>query len=146
MCIQVSTKYIIIYFTVHSCTFPGCGKVLVLDGNVKNRRQVCNAKDAGFIQFDNHPGLIKTGCTATPAYKNRYCTSHMNQACTLQNVEVIDEELHESTGPTLRSKSPNASVGDPVAEMILGKKVTRKQIYYQVNISCVPIGKSSVKE
>ena len=118
--------------TAHRCTFPGCGKVLILDGNVKNRREVCNAKDAGFIQFDNLPGLIKTGCTATPAFKNRYCTAHMNLACTLQNVEVIDEELEEPVGPTLRSLSQQKSVGDLVAETILAKKVTRKQAYYQV--------------
>ena len=93
---------------------------------------VCNAKDAGFIQFDNLPGLIKTRCTATPAFKNRYCTAHVNQACTLQNMEVIDEELDEPVGPTLRSLSQKKSVGDPVAETILAKKMTRKQAYYQV--------------
>jgi len=89
-------------------------------------------KRCRFIQFDNLPGLIKTGCTATPAFKNRYCTAHMNQACALQNMEVIDEELDEPVGPTLRSQSLNKSIGDPVAEMILAKKVTRMQVYYQV--------------
>lgn len=43
-----------------------------------------------------------------------------------------DEELDEPAGPTLRSQSQNKPVGDPVAEAILAKKVTRKQIYYQV--------------
>lgn len=56
----------------------------------------------------------------------------MNLACTLQNMEIIDEELDEPVGPTLRSLSQKRSVGDPVAETILAKKVTRKQTYYQV--------------
>lgn len=106
---------------------------------MKNRREVCNAKDAGFIQFDNLPGLIKTGCMATPTFKNRYCTEHVNQACTLQNMEIIDEELDEPVGPTIRSLSKQKSVGDPVAETILAKKVTRKQVYYQVIINALTL-------
>ena len=29
--------------TAHTCKFPGCSNVLVLDGNMKNRRDVCLA-------------------------------------------------------------------------------------------------------
>ena len=36
----------------HQCDFPGCENVLVLDGNMKNCRDVCNAKDAGSIILD----------------------------------------------------------------------------------------------
>lgn len=66
----------------------------------------------------------------------------MNQACRLQNMEVIDEELDEPVGPTLRSQSQKKSIGDPVAETILAKKVTRTQAYYQViahtvHMSCI---------
>ena len=35
----------------HSCSLPGCNSVLVLDGDQKYQRDVCYAKDAGFIQF-----------------------------------------------------------------------------------------------
>ena len=34
----------------HTCKYPGCKNVLVLDGNnMKNRRDVCMAKDSGYI-------------------------------------------------------------------------------------------------
>lgn len=41
----------------HQCKFPGCGTVLVVDGNMKNRRDVCKAKDAGYIEFLGLPGI-----------------------------------------------------------------------------------------
>ena len=106
---------------------------MVMDGNMKNRRDVCYAKDAGFIQFEGLTGSIKTGCTATPTFKSRYCTNHINQACIkLQNSDENDEEL-EITGPKLRyDQSKPAYPGEAVAEMIIAKKTTRKQTYYQV--------------
>ena len=64
---------VIVTQLAHQCYYPGCRSVLVMDGNMKNRRDVCYAKDAGFIQFDGLSGLIKTGCSATPAYKSRFC-------------------------------------------------------------------------
>jgi hypothetical protein len=33
---------------------------MVLDGNMKNHRDVCMAKDAGFIEFDGLPGSLCT--------------------------------------------------------------------------------------
>ena len=99
---------------------------------MKNRRDICFAKDAGYIEFDDLPGLIKTGCTATPAFKSRYCEQHMNQPCALEVSAEVDEEINEPIGPMLRYKHAKQISGSPVAEMILGKKTTRKQIYYQV--------------
>ena len=115
----------------HSCTYPGCGSVLVFDGNMKNRRDVCYAKDAGFIQFDGLTGSIKTGCHATPAFKSRYCTLHKSNAYgQLMRGDVDpDEELDVPTGPALRSHQRKVS---PVAEMIVAKTATRKQTYYLV--------------
>lgn len=100
---------------------------------MKNRRDVCFAKDAGFIEFDGLPGSIKTGCTATPAYKSRYCNTHKNHACDLKVFDCQDEEMNEPTGPALRHKQSKKCTGNLVAETILGKKTTRKQTYYQVN-------------
>ena len=100
---------------------------------MKNRRDVCYAKDAGFIQFDGLPGLIKTGCTSTPAFKSHYCSHHINQVCELKGSEFIDDdEMDKPTGPVLRSHSSKQSTESAVAEMILAKKTTRKQTYYQV--------------
>ena len=71
---------------------------------MKNRRDVCYARDAGFIQFDGLPGLIKTGCTATPAYKSHYCSEHTNRVCELEVRESVgDDEMDKPTGPALRS-------------------------------------------
>lgn len=116
----------------HKCYFPGCGNVLVIDGNMKNRRQVCYAKDAGFIEFKGLPGSIITGCTATPTFKSNYCLHHPNSACALLHNEVDDEELGTTTGPTLRSHLKKQDSGDPVAEKILAKRTTRRQTFYQV--------------
>ena len=58
-----------IFFSAHTCKFPGCQKVIVLDGNMKNRRHVCNAKDAGYIEYPGLPGRVKTGCMKSPQHK-----------------------------------------------------------------------------
>lgn len=124
--------------TAHRCSYPGCASVLVLDGNMKNYRDVCFAKDAGYIEFEELMGSIKTGCTATPGYKCRYCEQHRNHACDLQYSDGdIDEELDVTAGPALRSNKKSRESGNPVAELILAKKKTRKQIYYQVCFACV---------
>ena len=100
---------------------------------MKNRRDVCYAKDAGFIEFEGLAGSIKTGCPATPSFKNRFCDDHKNQACALPVNDDIDEELGELPGPVVRSRQNKRShQGEPVAETILAKKMTRKQTYYQV--------------
>jgi len=103
---------------------------------MKNQRDVCYAKDAGFIEFDGLLWSIKTGYPATPAFKSRYCIQHKSQACELQSSEEVDEELGVFTGPTLRSAQTKQSPGDHVAEMILAKKTTRNKTYYQVCNQC----------
>ena len=65
----------------HTCDFPGCKNVIVLDGNMKNHRDICLAKDAGYISYPGLPGHIKTGCTASLAYKSRYCQQHEARSC-----------------------------------------------------------------
>lgn len=109
--------------------------MLVLDGNMKNYRDVCHAKDAGFIQFEGLDGSIKTGCLESPDFKSRYCAQHKNQACDLLSSEIVepDEELNVVLGPTLRSSVKQAEPGNLVAERIIAKKETRRQTYYQVN-------------
>ena len=124
------SQYVV--FLAHSCTYPGCDSVLILDGNMKNRRDVCYAKDAGFIQFDGLVGSTKTGCPETPDFKSLYCSQHKSQACDLQSYEEVDDELGVPSGPKLRSHQQKQSAGNPIAEMILAKKTTRKQTYYQV--------------
>lgn len=45
----------------HSCQTPGCQNVLVLDGNMKNARQVCMLKDAGELHFSTIQGTVQIG-------------------------------------------------------------------------------------
>ena len=90
----------------HQCDFPGCENVLVLDGNTKNRRDVCNAKDAGYISYPGLPGHIKTGCTASPAFKSRFCSEHSSRTCITDDsnmqegryLEVIAGEIFCNVG------------------------------------------------
>lgn len=86
-CIQHSTLE---FVSAHECKFPGCKMVLVLDGNMKNRRHVCNARDAGYIEYDGLPGKVKTGCMLTPEYKSRYCSNHKIRACNFDVVTVSE--------------------------------------------------------
>lgn len=65
----------------HRCKFPGCSNVLVLDGNMKNRRDICYAKDAGFVQYPGLPGQINTSCVASPAFKSHFCQQHSTRSC-----------------------------------------------------------------
>ena len=67
----------------HTCKRPGCKEVLVIDGNMKNRRDVCMAKDAGYIQYLGLPGHIKSGYTLSPNFMSRYCQNHAQRASTL---------------------------------------------------------------
>ena len=43
---------------------------------MKNRRDICYTKDAGFVHYPGFPGQIKTGCVASPAFKSRFCQQH----------------------------------------------------------------------
>ena len=64
----------VVLHAARCCNFPGRRIVLVLDGsNPKNLREDCFIKDAGFVEFEGLPGLIKTSWLASPAFKSRYC-------------------------------------------------------------------------
>ena len=73
-----------VLYEEHSCTHLGCREVLVLDGNLKKRGEVCMAKDAGYIEFAGIPEMMRTGCSCTLSYKCRFCPEHINHACMLQ--------------------------------------------------------------
>ena len=105
---------------------------------MKNRRDVCYAKDAGYVEFDGLSGSIKTGCQATPAYKSRYCEQHKPFACDFKMVaaeKAVDaSDLDGPIGSTLRSAQKNQEPGEDIIEIILAKKVTRRQTYYKVEL------------
>ena len=51
------------YFTTdHTCNKPGCESVLdVLDGDMKNARQVCSCRDMGELKFAGMDGSVVIG-------------------------------------------------------------------------------------
>lgn len=110
-----------VYCVAHSCHYPGCGTVIVLDGNMKNRRNICAATEAGYTKYAHLPGSIKTGCQLSPLASSKYCYYHAPRASAglyLQKPEIpSDVETPTDEG---------------IIQFILGKKTTRSQIYYQV--------------
>ena len=130
MCsVQIST---VIVYAAHKCKFPGCNTVFVMDGNCKNRRDVCGATEAGYIEY---PGLpqgcaIKSGCQLPPMHTSRYCMHHTPRVSAMQSLQ--DPE----------SSSENSDASQPprqgIVKLIVGKKITRNTTYYQVtNVSNV---------
>ncbi|KAK3733841.1 hypothetical protein QZH41_008639, partial [Actinostola sp. cb2023] len=45
----------------HCCNTKGCENVLVLDGNMKNARQVCSCKNVSQLEFEGMDGSITVG-------------------------------------------------------------------------------------
>lgn len=96
--------------SAHRCEKMGCGSVLVLDGNMKNRRDVCAADHAGFVEYAGLPGKVKTGCMNTPEQRSKFCSKHKpRQVC-----------------------SPLITNQGEIVEEILRKKTTRTNVFYEV--------------
>ena len=85
--------------------------MLVLDGNMKNNREVCFAVDAGYAEFSGLPGRIRTGCPNTPGFKSRYCSLHAPFAA-----------------------NPHETPGEERPGIIIDKRITRNSTYYQVRV------------
>ena len=106
---------------------------------MKNRRDVCMAKDVGYIFYEGLPGSIHTGCVNSPAFKSRFCKDHEEYACTLQvasDEEVKSAVAEEMTsGPLTRAKAKaqgSTTDVEGVIEKVLDQKVTRNKTYYKV--------------
>ena len=109
----------------HRCKEAGCGSVLVLDGNMKNSRDVCAAEHAGFVEYCGLPGRVTTGCMETPEQRSKYCSQHKPR----QSVRhCIDDERKSQGG---------------VIEMIIAKKSTRTNIFDQVILLCIKFGSTT---
>ena len=107
--------------TAHQCTFPGCNQALVLDGNMKNRRDICAATEAGFIEYEGLPGTIKTGCQSSPLQTSKYCYYHAPR------MSQCDPEEDQGTTTT------SSTIQEGIVKCIMGKKITRNNTYYQVS-------------
>ena len=63
-------------------------------------------------------------CQSTPDYKSCFCKDHKNQAVELR------EQSDSIDGNTTLPR--NFKQGYPIPELVLTKKTTRKETYYQV--------------
>ena len=104
-----------VYLLAHQCNFPGCKIIIVLDGNQKNRRAVCAATEAGFIEYSSLPGTIKSGCQSSPGRQSKFCYNHVPRVS--QHVGGDDDA----------DKPGEAGV----VMFIAAKKQTRQDTYYQ---------------
>lgn len=102
------------FSVAHRCKKAGCGSVLVLDGYMKNHRDVCEAKDAGFVEYRGMPGRVKTGCMETLEQRSKYCSHH--KPCYAECCSSDDQQDHSGR----------------VIAMILSKKITRLNTLYKV--------------
>ena len=109
----------VILYIGHKYDTQGCNSVLVIDGNLKNHRDICLAKEAGYVTYQGLPGKVKTGCPLTPELTSRYCSLHKPRVCT----KPVDEST--MTGNE-----------EDIAEMILEERVTRSETYYKVPFYC----------
>ena len=96
----------------------------MLDGNMKNNREVCYAVDAGYAEFVGLPGKIKTGCPNTPAFKSRYCSIH---------IPYVASDGSDTQAP-LTASQLNAP---KLPGIITNKRVIRTSVLYEVRILCV---------
>lgn len=95
---------------------------MVIDGNMKNRRNVCAATEAGYLEYDGLEGKIKTGCPLTPLQTSRYCYHHATRVSK-------PEAQHKCTQSTVTNE-------EGIVKVIMSKKETRSGLYYQV-IYCI---------
>ena len=85
--------------------------MLVLDGNQKNRRDVCFATEAGAIAYEGLPWTVKSGCQLSPSYRSKYCFHHAGRVC---------------------NDDSKSNKEEPVVMYIIGKRTTKSGVRYQV--------------
>ena len=125
---------IIITFTraEHKYNFPGCNKVFVLDGNCKNRRDVCGATEAGYIEYSGLPEgcRIKSGCQLSPMCTSKYCIHHTPRLSAMLSLPD-PETIHSNDGVSQTDIVKPSCQG--IIKLIVGKKITRNSTYYEVS-------------
>ena len=110
-------NYMLYWYLDHTCSYSGCKNVLVIDGNMKNRRDVCAATEAGYTEYNGLPGVIKTGCQLTPSFQSKFCYEYSLRVGKITPVE---------DGQQVALPEEN------IVGIIASKKQTRRGIYYQV--------------
>lgn len=94
----------------HRCSRNGCGEVFVPDGNMKKYRDVCFAKEAGYVEYEGLPGKIGTGCSK----HNPTVVLPEQEGCSLDKAVPVQSEEQQG--------------------IIIGKKTTRQSTVYEVEV------------
>uniref|UniRef100_A0A7M5UMV9 Uncharacterized protein n=1 Tax=Clytia hemisphaerica TaxID=252671 RepID=A0A7M5UMV9_9CNID len=83
----------------HQCEKQGCGRVLVLDGNMKTSRRVCAVKDITSVVFPTMKEEFKTGCLNTPIQDSKFCSLHESNSMAKDHedeTELTIDKNHET--------------------------------------------------
>ncbi len=97
--------------------------MFVMDGNMKNHRDVCFASNACYVEYQGLHGRVRSGCPNTTCHKSRYCTVY-------KPTIAISQQEQEVGTSTLSSMISEDKVG-----MIIGKRNTRQSTLYEVSYS-----------
>ena len=115
-------------FTIseHRCEVSGCGDTIVIDGNMKNNRDVCFATNAGYVEYKGLPGRVRTGCPNSPQYMSRYCS--------LRDpiVAIPQKIIQDGDDPN----PPVSTTEEDQVGLIINKRVTRSSTLYEVSNIC----------
>ena len=84
----------------------------MLDGNQKNSRPVCAAKEGGYMEYLDLPGSVKTECLETPEQQSKFCALHKPRF--------------------IETDSADVSAQHKLAETLRRKKETRNSTFYEV--------------
>ena len=85
----------------------------MLDGNIKNHRDVCLATYAGYVEYKGLPGKVQTGCPNTPAHKSPYCSLHKPVIAVPQRIQVGDDD-HSSVSTDASALCQEPAKEEPV--------------------------------
>lgn len=90
---------------------------------MKNRRDVCAATEAGYLEYEGLPGKIKSGCQLTPLQSHKYCYFHA--------ARVFKPESQSQLLPNTEC-SRRGDFEEGIIKFIISKKQMRSGTYYQV--------------
>lgn len=114
----------------HRCEKPGCGIALVIDGNMKNHRNICLATNAGYAVYDGLPGRVRTGCPNSPDYLSPYCGLHKPSVALRQCISVQEDSMEEESSRNVKESNRD------LLGIIINKRITRNNTLYQVSTIC----------
>ncbi|CAB4006023.1 Hypothetical predicted protein [Paramuricea clavata] len=115
-------------WTGHVCDIAGCKRVIVLDGNMKNAREVCACNNVGELFFSGMEGSIVVGCQNTPKKGSRYCVEHENLSS-----PFIDDSCLLTSEKRSVAELPQIDLRKEILPVkIMNEKETRQGKFYQV--------------